>query len=79
MNSGASLGRCRTGRRGTTHGVVLTGLATLMLAGAGCASTHSRSVQEGLDGDRLTVAKVQSEIRKGMSGGEVIEAVLDPR
>jgi len=53
-------------------------MAVFVWVGAGCASTHSRSVQEGLDGDRLTVAKVQSEIRKGMSGAEVIDALGSP-
>lgn len=39
---------------------------------------HARGVQSGLDGDRLTVGTVQREIRKGMSGAEVAEALGSP-
>jgi outer membrane protein assembly factor BamE (lipoprotein component of BamABCDE complex) len=53
-------------------------LVGFLMVSSGCASTHARSVQGGLDGERLTVAKVQTEIRKGMSGGEVIEALGSP-
>lgn len=45
----------------------------------GCsAEQHAESVQEGLSGDRVTVGTVQREIRKGMSGSEVIEALGSP-
>ena len=67
-----------SGRKRVAHSIPMACMVSLVLVGAGCASTHSRSVQEGLDGDRLTVAKVQSEIRKGMSGAEVIEALGSP-
>jgi outer membrane protein assembly factor BamE (lipoprotein component of BamABCDE complex) len=46
---------------------------------AGCsAARHAASTQEGLQGDRLTVGTVQKEIRKGMSGAEVAEALGSP-
>ena len=45
---------------------------------AGCASMHSKDVQKGMDGDRLSVANVQREVNKGMSGAEVIEALGSP-
>lgn len=45
---------------------------------AGCAEHHARSVQRGLEGDRVTVGMVRREIRKGMSGSEVIEALGSP-
>ena len=45
---------------------------------AGCSSMHSKDVQKGHDGDRLTVGNVQREIRKGMSGAEVAEALGSP-
>lgn len=45
----------------------------------GCeAGYHSRTVQRGLSGDRLTLGTVQREIRKGMSGAEVLEALGSP-
>ena len=87
MNSKASFERYQppitrrpfeSGWRRAAHSAPIACMAAFMLVGAGCASTHSRNVQEGLDGDRLTVAKVQSEIRKGMSGSEVIEALGSP-
>ena len=45
----------------------------------GCsAARHAASTQEGLQGDRLTVGTVQKEIRRGMSGAQVIEALGSP-
>lgn len=44
----------------------------------GCASMHAKDVQQGMDGDRLSVGNVQREVRKGMSGAEVIEALGSP-
>ena len=45
----------------------------------GCsAARHAASTQKGLQGDRLTVGTVQREIKKGMSGAEVIEALGSP-
>jgi len=45
---------------------------------SGCASHHARNVQSGLDGDRLTLGTIQREVRKGMSGAEVLEALGSP-
>ncbi len=56
----------------------LTLIILCMLWSAGCASMHSRDVQKGMDGDRLSVANVQREVNKGMSGAEVIEALGSP-
>ena len=45
----------------------------------GCsADYHAGKVQKGLDGDRVTVGTVQREIRIGMSGTQVIEALGSP-
>ncbi len=42
----------------------------------GCvAARHAADTQEGLKGNKLTVGTVQKEIRKGMSGAEVAEAL----
>lgn len=43
----------------------------------GCASMHSRSVQDE-PGDRVTVGNVQREIRRGMSGAEVVAVLGSP-
>lgn len=51
--------------------------AVLLLSGCS-ASQHARSVREAQDGDRLTVGTVQREIRIGMSGAGVIEALGSP-
>ena len=58
---------------------VLVAFAVVVLAGTGCmsASRHAEDVQQGLEGDKLTVGTVQREIRQGMSGAEVVE-VLPP-
>lgn len=46
---------------------------------AGCnAARHAADTQEGLNGDRLTVGTVQKEIKKGMSGSEVAQALGSP-
>ena len=42
------------------------------------AAHHASNVQEGLQGDRLTVGKVQKEIRIGMSGADVIAVLGSP-
>ena len=45
----------------------------------GCiAARHAADTQEGLQGDRLTVGTVQKEIKKGMSGAEVVQALGSP-
>jgi len=50
----------------------------MTLYGCATASHHAADVQKGLQGDRLTVGIVQREIRKGMSGAEVISVLGSP-
>jgi len=60
---------------------MLTGvifLSAVMVFTACDATRHATSTQEGLQGDRLTVGTVQKEIKKGMSGAQVIEALGSP-
>ncbi len=59
-------------------GYILPGLVSLLLA-AGCqsASYHKGQVQDEST-DRLTVGKVQKEIRVGMSGSEVAQVLGSP-
>lgn len=64
---------CLSGRWGRVLAVVA------MTALVGCeADYHGKKVQEGLEGDRLTVGTVQREITKGMSAPAVIEALGSP-
>lgn len=42
------------------------------------AARHAADTQKGLQGNRLTVGTVQKEIKKGMSGAEVAEALGSP-
>jgi len=42
------------------------------------ASQHAAEVQQGIEGDRLSVGTVQREIRHGMSGAEVAQALGSP-
>jgi len=53
-------------------------LISMTLYGCATASHHAADVQKGLQGDRLTVGIVQREIRKGMSGAEVISVLGSP-
>jgi len=55
-------------------GVVLV----VFLGGCMSASQHAADVQGGVDGDKLTVGTVQKEIRIGMSGSEVAQALGSP-
>lgn len=57
---------------------VLCATLWMSLPVGGCASHHARDVQGGLDGDRLTVGTVQREVRKGMSGADVLTALGSP-
>jgi outer membrane protein assembly factor BamE (lipoprotein component of BamABCDE complex) len=45
---------------------------------AGCASQHAADVQKGLEGDRLTLGKVQREIHIGMPNSQVVEVLGSP-
>ena len=63
-----------------TKPVVMTGIAVLIAAlTAGCqtAAMHRQAVQDD-SGERLTVGKVQREIRVGMSGADVVAALGSP-
>ena len=53
-------------------------LSAVMVFTACDAARHATSTQEGLQGDRLTVGTVQKEIKKGMSGAQVIDALGSP-
>jgi outer membrane protein assembly factor BamE (lipoprotein component of BamABCDE complex) len=50
----------------------------MLLAGCMSAAEHAASVQEGRQGEKLTVGTVQREIRVGMSGAQVAEALGSP-
>ena len=53
----------------------------MILSGAlltGCASMHAADVQKAREADKLTVGTVQREIRVGMSGAHVVEALGSP-
>ncbi|GAB4389089.1 MAG: hypothetical protein Kow0025_12260 [Thermodesulfovibrionales bacterium] len=52
--------------------------AVALLSGCMSASQHAAEVRRGTEGDRLTVGKVQREIRTGMSGAEVAEVLGSP-
>ncbi|MBU0479121.1 outer membrane protein assembly factor BamE [bacterium] len=52
-------------------------LSLLFLFGCSTASSHSKSVKSDA-GDRITVGKVQREIRIGMPSSQVIEALGSP-
>lgn len=46
---------------------------------ASCSATrHAADTQEALKGDKVTVGTVQKEIKKGMSGAEVAQALGSP-
>lgn len=58
----------------------LSMVLALSFALASCLSParHAAEVQEGLQGDKLTVGTVQREIRHGMSGSEVAQVLGSP-
>ena len=63
-----------------TKPVVITGAAILiagLIAGCQTTATHRQAVQDD-SGERLTVGKVQREIRVGMSGADVVAALGSP-
>lgn len=57
--------------------VSILGLGCLL---TGCipAQQHASDVQQGLQGDKLTVGVVQREIKQGMSGAEVAQVLGSP-
>lgn len=52
--------------------------AFVALAGCQSAADHAADVRAGQDGDRLTVGKVQREIRVGMTSAQVVEVLGSP-
>lgn len=52
-------------------------LVGLLLVGCSTAGAHRKAVQSD-QGDRITVGKVQREIRVGMSSAQVIEVLGSP-
>jgi len=52
-------------------------LGVLILAGCSTAGSHQKAVQSDA-GDRVTVGKVQREVRIGMSSAKVIEVLGSP-
>ena len=54
------------------------GIIVVLFLFSGCAHEHAKDVQKGLEGDRITVGKVQSEIRIGMNSAEVAEILGSP-
>jgi outer membrane protein assembly factor BamE (lipoprotein component of BamABCDE complex) len=59
---------------------ILFGLMGVCFLLTGCISAqqHASDVQQGLQGDKLTVGVVQREIRQGMSGAEVAQVLGSP-
>ncbi len=57
--------------------VILSPLVLVMLAGCQTAAQHRSAVQNE-EGDRVTVGKVQREIRVGMSSADVIQVLGSP-
>jgi len=53
-------------------------LTAFILSGCMSAQQHASDVQNGLQGDRLTVGTVQREIKVGMSGADVAQALGSP-
>lgn len=58
--------------------LILPSFLFLVLAGCMSAGQHASDVQQGLQGERLTVGTVQREIRVGMAGAQVIEVLGSP-
>jgi len=61
----------------TLKAIALSLLAVIAVTGCHTAAYHSNQTQ-GADKDRLTVGKVQKEIRVGMSSAEVVAALGSP-
>ena len=57
--------------------LLILAMAVVALSGCMTASQHKRSVQDD-SADRMTVGKVQKEIRVGMSGAEVAQVLGSP-
>lgn len=53
-------------------------IASLSITGCQSAADHLRSVTQPASDQTLTVAKAQTEIKKGMSGADVVQALGSP-
>jgi outer membrane protein assembly factor BamE (lipoprotein component of BamABCDE complex) len=60
------------------YAIFAISVSLALMTGCMSASEHASKVQEGLQGDRLTVGTVQREIRIGMSGAEVAQVLGSP-
>lgn len=58
--------------------LLLTLLGSTALAGCQMASQHMADVQAGMNGENLSVGKVQREIRVGMSSADVVQVLGAP-
>jgi len=58
--------------------LAVTSIALLGVTGCQSASDHAADVRAGQDGDRLTVGKVQREIRVGMTSADVVGVLGSP-
>lgn len=58
--------------------LLLFGACVFGLVGCIGAQQHASDVQQGLQGDKLTVGVVQREIKQGMSGAEVATVLGSP-
>ncbi|MBN1829835.1 MAG: hypothetical protein JW884_11935 [Deltaproteobacteria bacterium] len=58
--------------------IILISLTLFFVLSCVPAYKHANDVQEGLQGDRLSVGKVQREIRKGMYSADVIQVLGSP-
>lgn len=58
--------------------IALAAALILVLGGCQTASQHAADVRAAQDGDRVTVGKVQREIRVGMTNAEVVEVLGSP-
>jgi outer membrane protein assembly factor BamE (lipoprotein component of BamABCDE complex) len=69
----------KLGRPQEAMKIILPLLVVLLVASCLSPARHSADVQAGRDaGDRLTVGKVQREIREGMTNAEVAEVLGSP-
>ncbi|MBK1663461.1 hypothetical protein CKO38_01420 [Rhodospirillum rubrum] len=58
--------------------VAATLALALTLSSCQSASDHAADVRRGQDGDKMTVGKVQREIRVGMTNAQVVEVLGSP-
>jgi len=64
-------------RRSNMKKLLISAMAVVFLSGCMMTPQHRRAVRDD-SGDRMTVGKVQKEIRVGMSGAEVAQVLGSP-